>query len=151
MNRELITSLVLMALGATAILEAVQPPFGTLRAPQSGFWPLILGILLLFFSLIHFGKAIKKIGEKENSFWSRSGAWKRIGLVAGSLIVFALVFEPLGYLLAVFLLMSFLLRIIKPVKWWLVVVVGLLSSVLSYLIFGVLLSTPLPSGIFGIS
>jgi hypothetical protein len=130
-KRELITSLILMALGATAVLEAVQLPFGTLRAPQSGFWPLILGILLLFFSLI------------------QSGAWKRIGLVAGSLIAFALVFEPLGYLLAVFLLMSFLLRIIKPMKWWLVVVVGLLSSVLSYLIFGVLLSTPLPSGILG--
>jgi hypothetical protein len=130
-------------------LEAVQLPFGTLRAPQSGFWPLILGILLLFFSLIHFGKTLKKKVERENSFWSQSGAWKRIGLVAGSLIAFALVFEPLGYLLAVFLLMSFLLRIIKPMKWWLVVVVGLLSSVLSYLIFGVLLSTPLPSGILG--
>jgi hypothetical protein len=138
-----------MALGATAVLEAVQLPFGTLRAPQSGFWPLILGILLLFFSLIHFGKTLKKRVERENSFWSQSGAWKRIGLVAGSLIAFALVFEPLGYLLAVFLLMSFLLRIIKPMKWWLVVVVGLLSSVLSYLIFGVLLSTPLPSGILG--
>jgi putative tricarboxylic transport membrane protein len=138
-----------MALGATAVLEAVQLPFGTLRAPQSGFWPSILGILLLLFSLIHFGKAIEKRVERENSFWSQSGAWKRIGLVAGSLIAFALVFEPLGYLLAVFLLMSFLLRIIKPMKWWLVVVVGLLSSVLSYLIFGVLLSTPLPSGILG--
>jgi hypothetical protein len=97
-KRELITSLILMALGATAVLEAVQLPFGTLRAPQSGFWPLILGILLLFFSLIHFGKTLKKRVERENSFWSQSGAWKRIGLVAGSLIAFALVFEPLGYL-----------------------------------------------------
>lgn len=138
-----------MALGAIAFLEAIQLPFGTLKTPQAGLWPLILGILLILFSFVHLGNTFKKTGEKEISFWSRSGGWKRIGLVSGSLIAFAFVFERLGYLLAVFLLISFLLRIIKPIRWWLVVMVGLLSSALSYLIFAVLLSTPLPSGIFG--
>ena len=139
-----------MALATIAILEAVQLPFGTLRAPQSGFWPLILAIILAFFSLLHFGKNVKEKVEKANPFWTRPGAWKRIGFVAGSLIAFGFLFESLGYLITVFLLIGLLLRSIKPLKWWLVVMVALLSSVLSYLIFAVLLSTPLPAGLLTI-
>jgi putative tricarboxylic transport membrane protein len=149
-RRNFAISIVLVALAAIAILEAVQLPFGTLKAPQSGFWPLILAIILAFFSLLHFGKTVKEKVEKGNPFWTRPGAWKRIGFGVGSLVAFAFLFEPLGYLISVFLLIGFLLRVIEPMKWWLVITIALLSSVLSYLMFGVLLSTPLPAGLLTI-
>jgi putative tricarboxylic transport membrane protein len=149
-RRQLIISIVLMALATIAILEAVQLPFGTLRVPQSGFWPLILAIILALFSLLHFWKTVKEKVEKGNPFWTRPGAWKGIALVAGSLIAFGFLFDPLGYLISVFLLIAFLLRVIEPMKWWLVITIALLSSVLSYLMFGVLLSTPLPAGLLSI-
>jgi putative tricarboxylic transport membrane protein len=148
-KKQLITSTVLMALAAITLEEAARLPFGTLRTPQSGFWPLILAVILAFFSLIHFGKTMKERREKGSPFWAEPGAWKKIGLVVFSLVGFGFFFEHLGYLISVFFLIGFLLRIVKPLKWWLVVVVALLSSVLSYLIFGSLLSTPLPSGILG--
>lgn len=138
-----------MALAGLTLEEASRLPFGTLRTPQSGFWPLILGVVLSFLSLIHFGGTIKKRAEKGTPFWAEPGAWKKVGSVVASLVGFAFLFELLGYLIAVFLLIGFLLRIVKPSKWWLVFVVASLSSVLSYLIFGSLLSTPLPKGIFG--
>jgi len=148
-KKQLITSAILMVLAALTLEEASRLPFGTLRTPQAGFWPLILGVVLSFLSLIHFGGTMKKRAEKGSPFWAEPGAWKKIGLVVVSLVGFAFLFELLGYLISVFLLMGFLLRIVKPLKWWLVFVVASLSSVLSYLIFGSLLSTPLPSGIFG--
>lgn len=149
-RRNFAISIVLMVLAAVAIWEATQLPFGSLRTPQPGFWPLILAIILAFFSLLHFGKTVKEKVEKGNPFWTRPGAWKGIGLVAGSLIAFGFLFEPLGYLISVFLLIAFLLRVIEPMKWWLVITIALLSSVLSYLMFGVLLSTPLPAGLLSI-
>jgi putative tricarboxylic transport membrane protein len=148
-RKKLVTSIVLVTLAAISIEEAVRLPFGSLRTPQSGFWPLILAIVLTFLSLIHFGNTVKERAEKGTPFWAESQAWKKIGLVVGSLVAFAFLFEPLGYLITVFLLIGFLLRVIKPLRWWLVLVVAFLSSVLSYLIFGGLLSTPLPSGILG--
>ncbi len=149
-KKQLITSMILMALAGLTLEEASRLPFGTLRTPQAGFWPLILGVILTFLSLIHFGKTIKRRAEKGSPFWAEPGAWKKIGLVVVSLVGFGFLFEPLGYLISVFLLIGFLLRIVKPLKWRQVFVVALLSSVLSYLIFGSLLSTPLPSGIFGL-
>jgi putative tricarboxylic transport membrane protein len=149
-KKRFITSAILMALAGLTLVEAGRLPFGTLRTPQAGFWPLILGVVLTVLSLIHFGKTITRRAEKGSPFWAEPGAWKKIGLVVVSLFGFGFLFEPLGYLISVFLLICFLLRIVKPLKWWQVFVVALLSSVLSYLIFGSLLNTPLPSGIFGL-
>jgi putative tricarboxylic transport membrane protein len=148
-KKQLITSTILMAFAGITLEEASRLPFGTLITPQAGFWPLILGVILAILSLVHFGKTVKRSSGKGSSFWAEPDSWKKIGLVVFSLVGFGFLFEPLGYLISVFLLIGFLLRIIKPLKWWLVFVVALLSSVLSYLIFGTLLSTPLPSGIFG--
>ena len=149
-KKQLITSLILLALAGLTLEEAWRLPFGTLRTPQAGFWPLILGVVLTFFSLIHLGRTIKRGAEKGSPFWAEPDAWKKIGLIVVSLFGFGFLFEPLGYLISVFLLIGFLLRIVKPLKWRQVFMVALLSSALSYLIFGLLLSTPLPSGIFGL-
>jgi len=149
-RKELVTSLVLMAVACLALLEAVQLPFGTPRVPQSGFWPTILAILLAFFSLIQFGKTIGKKARGATPFWAETSGWQRILWVVGSLVAFAFLFEPLGYLLSVFLMIGFLLWIIEPRKWWRLILVALLISVLSYLMFGILLKTPLPSGILNL-
>ena len=68
-------------------------------------------------------------------------------MAVGALVAFGFLFESLGYLISVFLLIGFLLRVIEPMRWWLMITIALLSSVLSYLLFGVLLSTPLPAGL----
>jgi putative tricarboxylic transport membrane protein len=149
-RRNVTCSIILMALAMVAILESIQLPFGTLRSPQPGFWPLILSMILAFFSLIHLGNSIKARGKEKGPFWAQSGGWKRIGMAVGALVAFGFLFEPLGYLVSVFLLIGFLLRVIEPMRWWLMITIALLSSVLSYLLFGVLLSTPLPAGLLNL-
>jgi len=73
--------------------------------------------------------------------------WKRIGLAIGALVAFGLLFETLGYILSTFLFIAFLLRAVERQKWWLVVVVAFCTSLVIYLLFGLLLNTPLPAGI----
>jgi len=147
---DLVSSLVLLGLGMVMFMEALKMPFGSLREPQVGFGPLILSVLLAVFSLVLLGQAIHEQGGQRVPFFARPGSWKKIGLTVGGLFAYAFFYEHLGHLLSTFALMVFLLRLIEPLKWWLVIGIALFSSLASYLGFGIFLNLPLPPGILGL-
>jgi len=139
-----------MAFSLAFLLQSVKLPFGTLRAPEAGFWPLILSVFFLLLSVVIFGQALKEGEEREKPFWSKPGSWKKVASSFLALLVFGFAFEYLGALVSIFILITFLMRAIKPQKWWVVIAVALSSSLFSYFIFGFLLKTPLPKGIVGL-
>ena len=67
-----------------------------------------------------------------------------------ALFAFAFLFEFLGYMISTFLLIAFLSLAIGSQKWWLAILAAFISSVVSYLIFGLLLGASLPAGILGV-
>jgi len=134
-------------LALAALLEASKLQFGTLSSPQPGFFPLILAFFLAFFSVVLLVQEILQTGGETGALLGGAALWKRIGLAIGGLVAFGLLFESLGYLLSTFLFIAFLLRGVERQKWWLVVVVAFSTSLVSYLIFGLLLKTPLPAGL----
>ena len=143
----LISAVTLLGLALAALFEASKLPFGRLNSPQAGFFPVILAILLASFSLVLTAQVIG--GTKEESGVSRDGSatWKKIVLAVGTLVVFGVLFESLGYIISTFLFMAFLLRAVERQKWGLIAAVAISTSLLTYLIFGLLLETPLPPGI----
>jgi putative tricarboxylic transport membrane protein len=144
----LISAVTLLGLALAALLEVSKLPFGRLNAPQAGFFPLILALLLAVFSLVLLAQSIG--GPKEKSEASQGAAtWKKIVLALAPLVVFGVLFESLGYVISTFLFIAFLLRAVERQKWSLVVVVAFLTSLTTYLVFGLLLNTPLPGGILG--
>lgn len=145
-----ISAATLLALALAALFEASKLPFGRLSSPQPGFFPVILASFLTIFSLVLMAQAM--VGSKKESGASRAGSaiWKRIFLAVGALVVFGVLFESLGYIISTFLFMAFLLRAVEQQKWSLVVVVAFFTSLTTYLVFGLLLNTPLPGGIFGL-
>jgi len=145
-----ISAVTLLALALAVLFEASKLTFGTLSSPQAGFFPLILAIFLAIFSLVLMAQAIG--GTKEESGASRGGSaiWKRIALAVGALVVFGVLFESLGYVISTFLFIAFLLRAVEQQKWSLVVVVAFFTSLATYLVFGLLLNTPLPRGILSL-
>jgi putative tricarboxylic transport membrane protein len=145
-----ISSMTLLALALGIVLEASKLPFGKLSSPQPGFFPLILAIFLAIFSLLLLVQEIREKAQGVSAFLRGSAPWKRIGLATGALVTFALLFETLGYLPSTFLFMAFLLRAVERQRWSLVFVVAFSTSLVSYLLFGLLLSTPLPAGILRI-
>jgi hypothetical protein len=52
----------------------------------------------------------------------------------------------LGYLVTTFLFVAFLLRIVERKSWAQAGAVALSASLVSYIIFGLLLGAPLPAG-----
>jgi len=145
-----ISALTLLALALAALLEAGKLPFGTLSSPQPGFFPLILAIFLAFFSVLLLAQEIPQTDGETGALLGGVALWKRIGLAVGALVAFGLLFETLGYLLSTFLFMVFLMRAVERQKWWLVVVVAFCTSLVTYLLFGLLLNTSLPAGILSV-
>ena len=141
----LVTSILFFMLAVGAFIESMKLPFGTVSAPAAGFFPTILAVLLALTSLFIFVDALR--GSHDDVPLGEPLKWKKILLTLGSLLVFGLVFERLGYLLATFLFILFLLRAVERQSWGLALSVALSASLVSYIIFGLLLGTPLPAGL----
>jgi putative tricarboxylic transport membrane protein len=140
----MITSVVFLGLAVGAFIESMRLPFGSVSAPAAGFFPAVLAVLLAITSLFACVDALRS-GDKSVAQAERL-TWKKLLLTVGSLLVFAFVFERLGYLVATFLFIIFLMRTVEQKSWALTIAVGLSASVGSYLIFGLLLGAPLPAG-----
>jgi putative tricarboxylic transport membrane protein len=142
-----ITGVLFLALAIAAFYEALKLPFGLVSAPQPGFFPAILSVLLAAAALLVLAEAFT--AGQERAAVQEQVSWKRIGLAVGALIAFALLFESLGYVVATFLFVVFLLRAVDRTTWRLAVGVAFCAALFSYLLFGLLLRSPLPVGPLG--
>ena len=140
----IVTSILFLMLALGAFVESMKLPFGRVSAPAAGFFPAVLAVLLALASLFAFVEALR--GSHEDAVHGESLTWRKIVLTLGSLLVFGFVFERLGYLLATFLFIIFLLRVVERQSWGLAISVALSASLVSYVVFGLLLGTPLPAG-----
>src|SRR5262245_34883622 len=141
----LVTSILFLMLALGAFIESMKLPFGRVSAPAAGFFPAILAVLLALISLFIFVEALR--GSHDRAPQGEPLKWKKILLTLGSLLVFGFVFERLGYLLATFLFILFLLRAVERQSWRLTLSVAFSASLVSYIVFGLLLGTPLPAGL----
>ena len=149
MRSHILAAVLLLALAGYIFLAAGELPFGTLRVPQSAFFPKILAVLLAILSLLMLIRPVGAVGKAEVNAIDASG-WRRIGITLAAMAGFALVLEPLGFLLAAFLLMVALLRAVEAQSWRRIIVIAAAAALISYLIFARFLGVPLRAGVLGI-
>ncbi len=141
-------SLIWMALGLGQCIESWRLGLGSVSEPESGFMPFVLGLGIIALSTILWVESflsLKRMPGQKTSAWAEAD-WRRILWVSLLLLGYALLLPKLGYLLATFLLTVFLLKSGEPMKWPASLLIGLLTSGLTYWIFGVWLSVPFPRG-----
>ena len=144
-RRELAAAAVLLVFGLFAVTQARGLRFGTVAAPGPGFFPLCLAIAL---SLAGIGLLVHAWRAAPAPAPVPTGV--RRSAVAGtlaSLLVYALVLEWLGFLLATFALLVFFFRALQRQSWLVVVIGSLATSLLSYLVFKTWLGVNLPGGL----
>ena len=146
-KRNLIVSIILLALTIATLIETRKLPIGSLSSPQVGFFPLVLAIILGILSLVFLGKTIKSKDEGKAPPWVTGGGLRPLILTTGVLFLYGFFFEPLGYLISTLLLIGFLVGAFGTKKWWVVITVALISTVASYLLFDTLLKASLPKGL----
>jgi putative tricarboxylic transport membrane protein len=144
------TSALLFCVGLFILFYAPEFELGTMSLPGPGFMPFCTGILICAFSIFTFFQALfspKTAGEK---IWA-GVRFQKLFLVLGALVIYSLLFKPLGFLLSTFILIFVLMRYIEPQRqsWVFCFLGGFFSSGLSYLLFEIWLKAQLPKGIFG--
>jgi len=145
---DLIAGVILFALAIAAIGFGSRMEFGSLSSPQAGFFPVLSAILVAVLSLILIRQAIKRRREKQTLPLPKpSWGGRPLFSTIGALFAFPLFFESLGYLISTFLLMAFLSGVIGSKKWWVILLFAFFTTMISYLLIGVLFQAPLPSGL----
>lgn len=148
-NSELWGGLVGLALGMFVIWSGYKLKIGSINDPGSGFVLFYTGILMCLFALSITFAAVTEGGPTVRSLWAGT-RWTKPLVVIGCLAVFALLLEPLGFLLSAIPLLLLLLRVIDPVRWTLAIPLAVLAPLGVWWVLKRALLIQLPSGIFGI-
>lgn len=143
-----IVGLIWLALGSAMAIEAVRLGLGGLHLPGIGFTAFLIGVSLGFSGLVLTVSATSK--DKEgNKVWAGQN-WGNVMMTLLALLIYIFLMEPLGFLLATFLLLFVLFKITSAKKWFSPLLSSLTVVFWCYLIFFVWLKVPLPKGILGL-
>ena len=122
---------------------------GTPSYPGPGFFPFLVGLILLGLSI---GILVLTLKEKyrgvDFSEWPFFG--KKVFFTLAILLAYSFSLESLGYLIGSFLLMVYLFKVPGAQKWWFSTLVTVVVIALTYYFFGVLLQAQFPKGVLNI-
>ena len=142
-----ISSFYFLMVGIGFVLGGFKYGFGTWRSPGPGFLPLVFGFLLMVLSIILGVTCYRTRQEVEHrSFWRIKGSWKSVSFTVLSLVVFTLFLETIGFILATFFFIFFMLKFICTKGWRISLGMAFVLSISSFVLFSTILGTPLPRG-----
>jgi len=136
--------------GAFFALYACTIEIGAWNEPGPGFLPFWGGIILVMMSLSLLAITWKRVGLASPSFFPESDSWKRVTATFVALIAYNLVFDVLGFTLATFLFIGFLVKFIFPQSWLRSFIVAASAALIAKLLFVNFLQTQLPKGFLGL-
>ena len=152
MSREEGSSLVWLGIAILICIGSFRLSLGSFRNPGPGFFPFIAGLIVAVLALaIHLqarGKASAK--ETPEPLWTDKKRIRKMVFTTLALLAYGVGMDYLGFLVSTFIFLAFLLRMIEPQRWSLVLLESALASGISYLIFDIWLQAQLPKGIFQI-
>lgn len=145
-RRELAAAAVLLAFGLWALTQARGLRFGTVAAPGPGFFPLCLAGALC---LAGIGLFVQARRTAPGDVTAPAAGVRRFAVAGtlGALLIYALVLEQLGFLLATFALLVFFFKALQRQSWLVVVGGSLATALLSWLVFKIWLGVNLPGGL----
>lgn len=151
-NMDLSSSIFLMAVGLAFLLGGAQLGVGHLHEPGPGFFPFLMGGVVVVLSLLQgLGSYSGQGGSSPSGgFWKEKNSWKRVYSSLFSLVFYVFVLESLGYISATFLFLLYLIKFTGKKGWPSSILIAALASLISYLLFKVGMEVPLPKGIFKI-
>ena len=143
---DLINSSLCLGFGLLIVLYAPEFDLGSLRAPGSGFMPFLSGLLICGFSAMTLLQAFVDRSTKVEKVWAGVKLHKLIFVIL-MLLLYGVLIKTLGFIICSLMLMLITVRFVGSQTWRGALLVSVISSVGSYLLFEVWLSVPLPRGI----
>ena len=139
-------AVVLLAFGLFALSQALRLRFGSVAAPGPGFFPVCLAVAVCLASA---GLLVRawRMAPSDTTAAARAVRSSTVVGTLGALLVYALVLEQLGFLLATFALLLFFFKALQRQRWTVAVGGSVVTSLVTYLVFRVWLGVNLPGGL----
>jgi hypothetical protein len=148
-------AVVLLAFGALTTILSLQLPIGTPRAPDSGFFPLALGVMLVALAAAHIVQLRLAARSSDAPVTDSAGGppvadgpaeRRRVPWFMGAVVIATALLPVAGYAIVAFLLMAALLEILGMRPRWATALVALVTAGVCQLVFVRWLGIPLPGG-----
>lgn len=141
-----ISSIVFIVFAIGCMILSWSLPFGTPLEPMPGFVPFAVSVVLLLASVIHLVVALRGRGESVDVD-TVGEMWRRPAQVVVGLLLYSLVLDWLGYIVATTALALLVMRVFEPDAWLKPLAIAIFVSGASYVLFDRLLEVNLPGGI----
>ncbi len=144
----LVVAVLLVVFGAYFTVVAFELPYFQRITPGPGFFPRWVGGLFTVLAALLFINTLRNREELDSSWPDRPG-WLNIGVTVGVLAFSILLFDRLGYVLSMALLMLVTMAMLGRHRLPVIVGVSAFTSIGTYLLFSTWLRVPLPRGVLG--
>jgi len=120
---------------------------------QADFFPKLLTIMLIFFSGLLISAGLKQDKDKSkgglgvNSVSQRNEAWKRVGFISISFIVYLAILRPIGFIISSLAFLIFAMNYYGSQKWLINIILSIIFISGIYFVFRQVLHVDLPQGI----
>jgi putative tricarboxylic transport membrane protein len=146
---DFLSALFWLAIGVYIAMEGWDLELGTLSEPGSGFILFWIGAAMIALSVaLAVTTLIGGGGATVGQLW-QNPRWRKVGLLLFYLVVYTIVLEPLGFIISTVILLILLFKTVEPQSWTTAIVGALVTTALTYIVFGIGLGTQFPDGIFG--
>jgi putative tricarboxylic transport membrane protein len=139
-----ISGATLVVAGAFLLYVASPLPFGHLKSPDTGFFPIILATMLCALGLLLFQQSFK---TESFSLEMTTRSWAVLG-TAAAFIFYALVVDRVGFLICTVALLLLLMKAYGGLSWKTSMLLSTGIAAVVYVGFNEL-GVPLPRGILG--
>lgn len=128
----------LAAVGVVAIALSIGYGLGTGTRPGPGLWPFIAAVLMLG------STAVVAVTDTLEDYEPWGTGSVRTLVALASLVVFAVLFTPLGFTVPAILLMLLWLRMFGRMRWLTAALTAVIGAIALFLLFDVVLGVPMP-------
>ena len=143
------SSLFWLLLSISIFIESIRLGIGTPGNPGMGFMSFGASGLLGILSVFLFVRSSSRKEKAAPTPLFSGKFWKRSLFVLVSLALYSRLLPVAGFLISTFLLMTLLFWILERKKVWLVFVLSILTTGITYYVFSIALNCQFPSGLFG--
>jgi len=137
-----------LLLSLAVCVEAYRLKLGSLNNPGPGLFPFSAGLVMLILSLIVIFNQRRKETEAQAADGERI-RWWNIVIIIAAILAYALSLETTGFLINTFLFICLMLKVVEPQSWKVSILGGLIAAIAAEVVFNVIFSAQIPSGILG--
>jgi len=139
------TAAFVAGLGAFLLISGIGYGVWDGTRPGPGFFPVCIGIVVLLLGVIWLMQSVlnRLVREDDSTTPDRQGA-RNILLSIGCVIGFAVLIDLIGFVADFALMLFILFAVIGRRRWWIALLVSIVTTALITLLFRNVLGVPLP-------